>query len=257
MYEKKIPVLDYELNCQFIRPTQIDDEKTVLIFIHEALGSIPQWRDFPLELCKKLGLEGIVYERQGHGKSDPFKQKRTARFLHEAAYFELHGLIQTLISPDKKIILVGHSDGGSIALLYASKFPQAISAVISMAAHVINEPETRAGILPAIEAFKMGKLDGLKKYHGEKTEKLFYAWANIWQDSSFLDWDIQQDIQGIKAPCLVIQGKEDQYGTIKQLELIQKNVPQAKTTFLAHCKHHPHLEMKAELLSEIVLFLEK
>jgi pimeloyl-ACP methyl ester carboxylesterase len=226
-----------------------------LVFLHEALGSHGQWKAFPELLCKKLQLDGFVYERQGHGNSSPFSSERTASYLHEYAWDELNELITTAFSSDKKIILIGHSDGGTIALLYAAKFPKNVLACITMAAHVINEPETIAGIQPAIDAYEAGKLDGLKKYHGDKTEALFYAWARTWKSNEFEQWNICKDIQSISCPVLALQGSTDQYGTEKQLDLIKQNVSgKVKTVMLPNCGHHPHLEVPEQVLSEIQQF---
>lgn len=240
---------------QTIRVEQNRNEHIILVFLHEALGSIGQWKAFPELLCKKLQLDGFVHERQGHGNSSPFSSERTASYLHDYAWSELNELITTAFSTDKKIILIGHSDGGTIALLYAAKFPKNVLACVTMAAHVINEPETIAGIQPAIDAYEAGKLVGLKKYHGDKTEALFYAWARTWKSSEFEQWNICKDIQSISCPVLAIQGSTDQYGTEKQLDLIKQNVSgKVKTVMLPNCGHHPHLEVSEYVLNEIQQF---
>lgn len=237
---------------QTIRVEQNRNEHIILVFLHEALGSIGQWKAFPELLCKKLQLDGFVYERQGHGNSSPFSIERTASYLHEYAWDELNELITTAFSSDKKIILVGHSDGGTIALLYAAKFPKNVLACVTMAAHVINEPETIAGIQPAIDAYEAGKLVGLTKYHGDKTEALFYAWARTWKSDEFEQWNICEEIQSISCPVLALQGSTDQYGTEKQLDLIKANVSgKVKTLLISNCGHHPHLEVPENILSEI------
>lgn len=245
------------LAAQTIRVDQNRNENIILVFLHEALGSIGQWKAFPEQLCKKLQLDGFVYEREGHGHSSPFNKERTVNYLHDYAWDELNELIETAFSRDKKIILIGHSDGGTIALLYAARFPKNIVACITMAAHVINEPETIAGIKPAIDAFKAGKLVGLEKYHGNQTEELFYAWANTWKSAEFRDWNICAEIESIRCPVLAIQGLTDQYGTEKQLELIKASVSgKVKTVLLPTCGHHPHLELPNQVVSEIQQFLE-
>jgi pimeloyl-ACP methyl ester carboxylesterase len=247
--------LKFKLNYIEIEPEQVYFDSIVIIFLHEALGSIGQWKSFPEHLCNELGLKGIVYERQGHGKSSAFSQERDQYYLHNYAFEELPAFIESVISPDKKILLVGHSDGGTIALLYASKFPQRISGIVTMAAHVINEKETIAGIQPAIDAYLEGKLDGLKKYHGEKTHDLFYAWATIWRDERFEDWNIVSEIGG-DFPGLFIQGMDDQYGTPKQLELIQSKFKNGNTLLLDDCGHHPHLEKEKAVISSINSFYQ-
>ena len=240
------------LYYESIRVTEPASEKLVVLFLHEALGSIPQWKSFPADLCSTLNLDGIIYERQGHGQSAPLVEERKANYLHRCAYEELKAFIQEIYSPDHKLILVGHSDGGSIALLYASKFPEQVAAVVTIAAHVINEPETIAGIAPAIQAFGQGKLARLNDFHGEKTETLFFAWANTWKSDEFRNWDICLDIGNIHCPVLVMQGEKDQYGTQKQMELIQENVKTlCDMILIEHAGHLPHLEQKQKVIQVI------
>ena len=244
-----------ELHFESIR-IEHTRENSILIFLHEALGSIPQWRSFPTDVCLKLGMNGIVYERQGHGKSAPLSSKRDANYLHDYAWRELPAFLDAILPPDQKIILIGHSDGGTIALLYAAKFPKRVKAVVTMAAHVVNEPETIAGIGPAVNAFESGKLNKLHDYHGDKTAALFYAWSDIWRSSEFRDWSITSDIRTIQCPCLILQGNKDQYGTFRQLELIQQSVSgMCITEFVKDCGHHPHLEKPNEVTQSISTFL--
>ena len=223
----------------------------VLLFLHEALGSIAQWKAFPEKLCSELNLPGIVYERQGHGSSSPLLQERAANYLHNYALTELPAFLDA-IHEKRPIVLVGHSDGGTIALLFASAYPGRIAGIVTMAAHVINEPETIQGIAPAINAYKAGKLDGLKKYHGDKTEALFYAWANIWRSDAFAKWDITAEISNSVSHGIFIQGADDQYGTVKQLDLISQNYSGIHSTILLeNCGHHPHLEQEKVVMDSI------
>lgn len=242
------------LNCSVVNPEQLIESKVVCVFLHEALGSIGQWKDFPTELCNKLGIKGFVYERQGHGESDPLNSNRTANYLHDYALKELPLVLDQLLENDQKVLLVGHSDGGSISLINNHYHPEKVHGIITMAAHVINEPETRAGIEPAVQAYVGGKLTGLNKFHGSKTEDLFYAWANIWRDESFLNWDLTNEISS-DNPALVMQGRNDQYGTVKQLELIKKNYGKCiRTVLINDCGHHPHLEQMDKVLEEIFIW---
>lgn len=239
------------LHYEWILPSSIRSEETILLFLHEALGSIGQWKSFPEELCERIHLKGIVYERQGHGTSSPFTSERDEYYLHNYALKELPQFIEKII-PDKKVILVGHSDGGSIALLFAHKHPENVVGIVTMAAHLINEPETISGIGPAVKAFEEGKLDGLKKYHTDKTEQLFYAWANTWRSDAFKTWNIENDVGSNRIPGLFIQGEDDQYGTPQQLVLIQTKFPNTgKSILLKECGHHPHLEQKEKVIELI------
>lgn len=226
------------------------DDSCVLVFLHEALGSIGQWKAFPQQLCNSLQINGIVYEREGYGNSSELQETRGIDYLHKYAWEELPELIDVLFPPEKKIILVGHSDGGTIALLYAARYPNKVKAVISMAAHVIVEDVTLRGIAPAVQAYNEGKLKGLEKYHGDKTEKLFFAWANTWNLPEFFDWNICSDIEVVACPVLAIQGVNDQYGTEQQVDLIVSSIGKDKVqkAMLHKCGHHPHLEVSDEVI---------
>lgn len=238
---------------------QVVDDSCVIIFLHEALGSIGQWKVFPQLVCNSLGLNGVIYEREGYGDSTPLQYKRGMNYLHEYALNELPALLDKILPKEKKVLLVGHSDGASIALLFAAHFPERLEGVVSMAAHVIVEEVTIAGIAPAKRAFIEGKLEGLRKYHGDKTDQLFYAWADTWNLPEFRDWNICEELATITCPVLAIQGANDQYGTEKQLDLIQQSISKALTTknIVTNCGHHPHLEKTEKVISTIANWFVK
>lgn len=251
MLSKRIPLPTHEVQIAPVFPKKTIRDDVFVLFLHEALGSIGQWRNFPQLLCDALGMPGFMYERQGHGGSDALNASRDKKYLHDYAWLELPEVIRTLIPAGKKVLLVGHSDGGSIALLYAAKFPKQVAGIVTMAAHVIVEAETLAGIHPAIAAYRSGKLAGLHKYHGEKTEALFFAWADTWLNPDFRDWNIAAEISSISCPALIIQGKNDQYGTPLQVETIVRAIPGSQSHILGDCNHHPHLEKTGEIVSLI------
>jgi pimeloyl-ACP methyl ester carboxylesterase len=232
----------------------VQDDSCVLVFLHEALGSVGQWKNFPYKLCTSLRLNGIVYEREGYGNSSPLRKKRDKNYLHDYAWEELSELLEIILPKEKKVILVGHSDGASIALLYAARFPKKVKAVVSMAAHVIVEDVTLNGIDPAVEAYKEGKLEGLRKFHGEKTDELFYAWSDTWNLPEFYNWNICEDIETISCPVLALQGINDQYGTELQLDLIKQSVKRGEVmkVMLPKCGHHPHLEVHEDVEQIII-----
>lgn len=228
----------------------------VVLFLHEALGSIAQWGDFPGKLCQALQLPGLVYERLGYGNSDANPNPRTHRYLHEAALVELPELVAQL-NIHQPLILVGHSDGGSIALLYAAAFPERIHTVITMAAHVYNESITVAGIQTARKAWQEGKMKGLEIYHGVKTEKLFFDWNDTWQTPEFLKWDISRDIITSEPfPALIIQGEDDQYGSAQQvIDIVRILGEEAEGLLVPQAGHSPFLDQPEELIEEIVEFI--
>lgn len=253
--EKRIRLAGYSVNVQFILP-QFAERKPVCIFLHEALGSIIQWKQFPSVMCRELGLSGLVIERRGHGLSDPLEHVRTSSYLHDYTD-ELHHILQEVFPIGTTFVLIGHSDGATIALLYAARFPKIVTAVVSMAAHTFVEEETLTGIPPAVAAYENGKLEGLKRIHGEKTNQLFYAWANTWQSTDFRNWDIRPEITSIICPVLALQGKNDQYGTAKQVDSIKDAAVDVTTVLLNDCGHHPHLEKQTETVNLILQFLHK
>lgn len=253
--EKRIRLKNYAVNVQFIQPQAVQ-HGPVLVFLHEALGSIIQWRQFPSFLCQQQQLSGLVIERRGHGQSDPMNAPRTKTYLHDYAE-ELHAVLEEVYPLGTPFILVGHSDGASIALIYASRYPKNVRAIISMAAHTFVEEETIAGIPPAVAAYESGKLDGLNRIHGEKTDALFRAWSDTWQSDDFRHWDIRKEIPAINCPILAIQGINDQYGTPEQITSIEKNVTQVTTAILTDCGHHPHLEKQVEILELTANFFRK
>ncbi|MNJ91994.1 2-succinyl-6-hydroxy-2,4-cyclohexadiene-1-carboxylate synthase [compost metagenome] len=248
--EKIIRTDSKEINIQWINPASLNGSKPILVFLHEALGSIVQWKSFPSDLCLALDLCGVVIERSGHGKSSNLTTERNIQYLHQYAD-ETMEVLREILPPNQKYILVGHSDGGSIALIIASGKPKNLQAVVTMAAHTFVEDETLNGIYPAIEAFEAGKLDGLYRIHGEKTKTLFYAWAHTWLNPVFKNWDIRSEIHSITVPVFAMQGTDDQYGTEEQVNSIVRDHENRTGKMIPSCGHHPHLEKKEGIVREI------
>ncbi|KAB1066275.1 alpha/beta fold hydrolase [Salibacter halophilus] len=222
----------------------------IIVFLHEALGSIGQWKDFPELLCRATNCRGLIYERQGHGKSTGLTSVRTPNYMHDYAWQELPELLNAL-EIEEKVHLFGHSDGGSIALLFSAKHPEKVNKVITEAAHVIVEDVTLNGIKPVREHFLSDPVfkEKLARYHFDNTESIFLAWCDTWLSPDFRNWDITQEIKSIQATLLSFQGSDDEYGTHEQLDLIKKSVGQnALVKEIAGCKHIPHLEKKEEVL---------
>lgn len=254
--EKHIQLADKQIHIVFINPSIYSEDKPMLVFLHEALGSIPQWKSFPSLLCDRLNLPGIIIERSGHGKSSPIIVERTIHYLHAYAD-ETNEVLKEVLGFHQPYILVGHSDGGSIALIYAALHHKHCLGIVTMAAHTFVEEETIAGIAPAVEAFEAGKLNGLHAIHGDKTTALFYAWANTWKAPFFRNWDIREEILPINIPVLAMQGANDQYGTKAQLDSIEKVNTDVTIKEIPNCGHHPHLEMGMEVILEIETWIKK
>lgn len=234
-----------------------DMDKPHLVFLHEGLGCEAMWKGFPELLCKTTGCPGLIYDRLGHGKSSPLNRKRTVHFMHEYALVELPKLLEELI-PDTPFILIGHSDGGSIALIYAAERPPFLKGIVAEAAHVFVEQATIEGIRNADEAWKKGKLKGLAKYHGRKTPDTFEAWARTWLSNWFQHWNIEYLLPSIEVPLLVIQGTEDQYGSIDQANsIVSKSSAPARLEILDNCAHAPHLEASSTTLKLMSNFINQ
>lgn len=239
----------------FVKEFIVDGDKSgpTLIFLHEGLGCTAMWKDFPKAVVEKTGLNGFVYDRIGYGKSDLASNKRDENYLHNEAYIYLPEIIN--MAGLKDVILIGHSDGGSIALLYASKYP--VGALVTEAAHVFVEDITISGIKEAVKIYETTDLkEKLKKYHGEKTQRVFYDWADIWLKDTFIHWNIENCLPSITSPLLVIQGEEDEYATKKQVSSIVSNSNcNAKSAMIPGCKHIPHFQAKNPVLKNIIDFL--
>jgi pimeloyl-ACP methyl ester carboxylesterase len=226
----------------YYKKTDGDLNKPCFVFLHEGLGCEKMWKSFPEELCLRTGCPGLVYDRIGYGQSTPLMSNRTVHYLHQYAFDELSVVLETLI-PQRSYILVGHSDGASISLIHASQKPQNLIGVISMAAHVIVEPVTLEGIRIADDAWNSNKLDGLYKYHGDKTEQIFNAWAKTWLEPWFESWNIEYLLPSVDVPVLALQGGNDQYATEKQIQLIEEKVNGKVTPLLVrNCAHSLHTE---------------
>ncbi len=233
------------------------NSNTLIVFLHEGLGCIEMWKNYPQKLCQQLNVKGLVYDRAGYGQSKGDLSNRQANYLHLAAK-ELHQLLKKLDLFNHQIILYGHSDGGSIALIYGAQYPQIVKAIITEAAHVFVENETLKGIKPAIKAFEQGKLNGLKKYHGENYKSVFYAWVNIWHHPSFKNWNIEQELKNIICPQLIIQGENDQYGTLKQVKSIAQHTKGETTVYIPKkCGHSPFKEKEDNLITIVITFFKK
>jgi pimeloyl-ACP methyl ester carboxylesterase/acyl-coenzyme A thioesterase PaaI-like protein len=226
-----------------------------IVFLHEGLGSINQWRDFPELLCKKNGIGGFMYDRLGFGNSDTPVQNRLPDFLDREGVDELHEMVQTLL-PDTFLILYGHSEGGSIALNYAIQHPEKVVSVITEAAHIYAEESTISGVFAVKELYIHGLREKLAKYHNSKTEALFDTWWNMWQNETFHQWSIIPQLYKIGCPVLSMHGNQDPYGTKNQAEIIYKSVTGKSEFFISETgKHHLHKEDCEEVLEKCTSFL--
>jgi len=233
-----------------------DARAPALVFLHEGLGSIRQWRDFPAQVAAATGRRALIYDRYGYGQSDVLREpRRTVRFMHDEALVALPKLLEEL--GVERPILVGHSDGASIALIHAGA-GHAVRGVAAMAPHVFIEPLCLSSIKEAAEKFEKGDLEkGLSRYHRD-ARKTFYGWADVWLDPDFVSWDIREDyLPGVRCPVLAIQGHDDVYGTMAQLDETAKRVRGTCTLLkLAGCGHSPFRDQPQKTLSAIAGFVQ-
>jgi pimeloyl-ACP methyl ester carboxylesterase len=230
--------------------------RPTLIFLHDSLGCVELWRDFPDKLADAVQCNVLVYDRVGYGKSAPMDTHERAIDYMEQEADVLHEMLQQLKIGDS--ILFGHSDGGSIALLAAAKYPERIKAVVCEAAHIFVEDVTLKGIRQAMEAYKDTDLKHrLQKYHDDKVETLFKAWTETWTRPDFLNWNIVHFLPSIMCPLLFIQGEADEYGTLKQLKKTVSGVTgRAQEYILAGIGHTPHKEAPDLVIDAAKIFIE-
>ena len=229
-------------------------DRPCLVFLHEGLGCIEMWRDFPRRLCGRLGWQGLVYDRSGYGKSSPEPEKRTVSYLHAAAA-ELAQVISTLI-PAQEYLLIGHSDGGSIALIHGAAGDPFLKGIVTEAAHVFVEEETVIGIEETVEKYGPDGPRGLGKYHGERAADVFRAWWETWLSGVFRSWNIESLLPAVTCPVLAVQGREDEFGTENQVQAIITRVSgPAESCLMPACGHRPHLEHPEQVLGKMAEFL--
>jgi pimeloyl-ACP methyl ester carboxylesterase len=226
-----------------------------IVFLHEGLGSITQWRDFPDALCAATGKGGIVYERLGHGGSDPVELPRPDDFLRIESEAVLPALLDRL--GIARPILLGHSDGGTIALLFAAAFPDRPLACITVAAHVFLEPATQSALQAAADAFATTDLrQRLERHHGANTESMFRAWNETWLRQAPRGWSMTDRLTRITCPVLAVQGADDEHGTRAQIDAIVAGVSgPAESLLIPGCGHVPHLQAREVLLARAAKFV--
>ena len=230
----------------------------LVIFLHEGLGSIALWRDFPQRLCDAAGARGLVYSRPGYGNSTPrpANEKWQPDYLHRQADEVLPHLLQTLGLDAKPYWLFGHSDGASIALLHAASHPQAVAGAIVLAPHVFVEQFSLDGIVRTVGNYEEGTLKAnLARYHLEP-DSPFYGWSDAWLSPAFRDWNIEAVTARIVCPLLVIQGEDDEYATMAQLDRIEAVLPHCRLLKLARCGHVPQRDKPDEVIAATVDLME-
>lgn len=231
--------------------------RPVIIFLHDSLGCIELWRDFPQKIIELANCNVLIYDRQGYGKSCSFSNSKRDNYYLEHEADILNALLDYWNID--KAILFGHSDGGSIALIAASKYPEKISGIIIEGAHIFVEDITIAGIKEVEKLYQTSNLNAkLKKYHGSNTDKMFWAWVTTWTSKEFRNWNIEKFLPLIKCPLLFIQGEADEFGTLKQVETTISSVKGISEKFIIpDVGHSPHKENQEKVLEKTIQFISQ
>jgi len=256
--QTSIEINGKRLEVQWHGPPQ--DQALTLVFLHEGLGCVDMWHDFPRDLAAATGCGALVFSRLGYGGSDACTLPRPLRFMHHEGLYVLPELLEK--AGVKECVLVGHSDGGSIGIVYAGGTPALpLKGLITQAAHVFCEDLSVQSIQAARESYLEGDLrEKLKKYHGPNVDCAFWGWNDAWLHPDFLQWNLEEYLPGISVPLLAIQGEEDPYGTPAQVEtIVGKASGKAEALMIPDCGHAPHRdrpETTLEAMRDFILDLK-
>ncbi len=234
-------------------------ERPLLVFLHEGLGSVAMWKDFPQRLCEAANCRGLVYSRPGYGKSTPRGKDETWQpdFMHRQAFEVLPAIFKALeINAEvEKPWLFGHSDGGSIALLFAARYPMNTSGTIVLAPHILVETVSVSSIEKAKIAYQTTELRSkLARFHDD-VDSAFWGWNDIWLNPTFRHWNLTQAIKTVTCPLLAVQGLDDEYGTLEQIHGIKRVLPATQLLELADCGHSLHRDQPDVLIDACVSFI--
>lgn len=226
-----------------------------VVMLHEGLGSVAMWRDFPHRVAHAVGRDVIVYSRAGYGRSSPTPLPRGVRYMHDEALAVLPRLLDEL--GVGRPILLGHSDGASIALIHAGAGKRPVAGLALMAPHVIVEDVSIDSIAAAKVAWRTTDLRArLMRYHDD-VDAAFTGWNDIWLHPDFRAWNIEAEVHGVRCPVLAIQGEDDEYGTMDQVERIARLAPDVELARLADCRHSPHRDQPDAVLEALVRFVDR
>lgn len=229
-------------------------ERPALVLLHEGLGCLSMWQDFPTRVADLTGCRTLAWSRAGYGQSSSTLATRTPAYLHEEA-LRLPPLLAAL--GIRRPILVGHSDGGSIALIHAAMFPEGVAGIIVLAPHEFVEEKALAGIRRAGEAYANSDWrEKLGRYHRD-VDRMFYAWHDTWLSPEFRAWDITDCLSKISCPVLAIQGEDDEYATMRQVECILDAAAVVELCRLTDCRHSPHKDQPQRVLAAIGGFVAR
>ena len=226
-----------------------------VVMLHEGLGSVAMWKDFPHRVAHSANRNVLVYSRAGYGRSSPAKLPYGVRYMHDEALVVLPRLLDACAI--ERPILLGHSDGGSIALIHAAAAGRPVAGLELMAPHVIVEDVSIESIAAAKVAWRTTDLRAkLARYHDD-VDGAFTGWNDIWLHPDFRDWNIEDLVRDVRCPILAIQGEDDEYGTMDQIERIERLAPDVERVRLADCRHSPHRDQPEVVLEALVRFVDR
>ena len=231
--------------------------RPTLVFLHEGLGSVSMWRDFPANVAAATGCRTIVYSRYGFGRSSPRRAPYTPRFMHEEA-LEILPALRAALSIDRPA-LVGHSTGSSMALIHAGDRRFDVAGIVAMAPLTFVEEFNLQSIRDAKTLYETTEMRQKLARHHDDADAVFWGWRDIWLHPDFRSWSIERDLAGVRSPILAILGEDDEYSTQAQIDVIERNATNAKSfdyLRLADCRHSPHRDQPAIVLEAIVRFID-
>lgn len=247
-----------QIEAQWLRAERV--ARPLTIFLHEGLGSLSQWRDFPLRLCEALDCRGLIYSRPGYGNSSPRRDPWPQDYLQRQAKAQLPACLDALgVARDERLFLFGHSDGASLALLFAAAFPERVRGLMAMAPHLFVEPRTIEGLRQARQTYEHGRSlrTALARHHAD-TDSAFYGWNDAWLRPDFERWNIENDLRArLACPVLALQGEEDEYGSLAQIEAIARLHADTVLCALPGCGHAPQREQPEMVIEQTQALLQR
>jgi pimeloyl-ACP methyl ester carboxylesterase len=228
--------------------------RPVLVFLHEGLGSVAMWRDFPSRVAHAAGCDAVVYSRYGYGRSDPLAAPHGVRYMHDEALCVLPELLRAV--GVERPLLVGHSDGGSIALIHAGA-GHPVAGLVLLAPHVMVEDVALASIAAAKVAYETGDLRARLSRHHADVDSAFRGWNDIWLHPDFRAWNIEAYLPRVACPVLAIQGEDDEYGTMEQVRRIERQARDVDVLALADCRHSAHRDQPEAVIEAIRRFVDR
>jgi pimeloyl-ACP methyl ester carboxylesterase len=248
----RMHALDMHVGGRRLEAAEWPGSDPALVLLHEGLGSVGLWRGFPPALHEATGRRVIAFSRFGHGRSELPPKPRTPAFFHEEALEVLPEVLAQAGANEP--VLIGHSDGGSIALIHAGRHP--VAGIALMAPHVIVEDVTVAAIREARAAFDSGELRGRMARHHDDEAAAFDGWCDVWLDPAFRSWSLEEDAARVRCRTLLIQGEDDPYGTLDQLDRIQARVRGPVERLVVPGGHSPHLDAPDLVVGALARWLE-